>query len=85
MVSTRSGEVTRFSTARTTPSFVLNPMAVDPNCKSKRNNNISITLHTEKTHIIPQVRAWHQVESGFMGVSVVLEQFPTKRSDVQLS
>lgn len=28
---TSSGDVTRFSTARTTPSFVLMPMAVDPN------------------------------------------------------
>lgn len=49
-VSTSSGEVTRFSTARTTPSFVFNPIAVDPNCKSKGNNNMSITL-SHKTHI----------------------------------
>lgn len=28
---TKRGEVMRFSTARTTPSLVFNPMAVDPN------------------------------------------------------
>lgn len=29
---TSKGDVTRFSTASTTPSLVLMPMAVDPNC-----------------------------------------------------
>lgn len=31
LLGSSSGEVTRFSTARTTPSFVFNPIAVDPN------------------------------------------------------
>ncbi len=30
---TSRGDVTRFSTARTTPSLVLMPIAVDPNCE----------------------------------------------------
>jgi hypothetical protein len=30
LAGSRSGEVTRFSTARTTPSAVLTPMAVEP-------------------------------------------------------
>jgi hypothetical protein len=31
-VLTRSGEVMRFSTASTTPSFTFTPMAVEPSC-----------------------------------------------------
>jgi len=33
LAGTISGDVTRFSTARTTPPGVWIPMAVDPNCK----------------------------------------------------
>ena len=32
-VLTRSGEVIRFSTASTTPSFTFTPMAVEPSCR----------------------------------------------------
>eukprot|EP00976_Prorocentrum_cordatum_P108025 1194756-Prorocentrum_minimum.AAC.7 len=40
---TRRGDVMRFSTARTTPSVVWIPTAVEPNCRMvKRISNIEI-------------------------------------------
>jgi hypothetical protein len=35
---TRSVDVILFSTAKTTPSFVFNPTAVEPSCKKPNNS-----------------------------------------------
>lgn len=40
---TSKGEITRFSTASTTPSFVLSPMAVEPSCHQNPNPFITRT------------------------------------------
>ena len=49
-LGSRRGEVMRFSTQRTTPSFVRIPIAVDPNCRSEtkktyNNSTRSIVAH----------------------------------------
>jgi len=47
LVGTISGDVTRFSTASTTPSGVCMPIAVDPSCSA--NNTVLQTLQQTKT------------------------------------
>ena len=43
-VVTRSVEVIRFSTARTTPSLVFKPIAVEPNCLNNKQQTTIISL-----------------------------------------
>ena len=47
---TSKGEVIRFSTARTTPSFVFNPIAVEPNCNSIKTQS-DFYLQLQRTHM----------------------------------
>lgn len=57
---TSNGEVIRFSTASTTPSFVINPIAVEPSCKGNpitfpiryQNNLIPVYSKTNRKHRI---------------------------------
>jgi hypothetical protein len=67
----------------TTPSFVFNPIAVDPNCKSKKKRQHKHHFRGEN----PQIRG---MVSQSVGVcfcvlqEFVIEQFPTQCSDLRL-
>lgn len=69
---TSSGEVIRFSTASTTPSFVFNPIAVEPSCyqiKTQLHFQSEEERRFDPVYMLKQFKIQFRAKSGNCNVS----------------